>query len=32
MQIEDLCQTQFLRGVHAVGRSRLELTKMSLLP
>jgi len=32
MQIEDLCRTQFPRGVHAVGRSRRELTKLSLLP
>jgi len=32
MQTEDLCWTQFPRGVHAVGRSRPELTELSLLP
>jgi len=32
MQTEDLCQTQFPRGVHAIGRSRPELTELSLLP
>jgi len=32
MQIEDLCRTQFPWGLHAVGRSRPELTKLSLLP
>jgi hypothetical protein len=32
MQIEDLCRTQFPRGVHEVGRSRPELTKLSFLP
>jgi hypothetical protein len=32
MQTEDLCRTQFPRGVHAVGQSRLELTELSLLP
>jgi len=32
MQIEDLYRTQFLRGVHAVRRSRPELTELSLLP
>jgi len=32
MQTKDLCQTQFPRGVHAVGRSRPELTELSLLP
>jgi hypothetical protein len=31
MQTEDLCWTQFLRGVHAVERSRPELTELSLL-
>ncbi len=31
MQTEDLCRTQFPRGVHVVGRSCLELTKLSLL-
>ncbi len=31
MQTDDLCRTQFLRGVHAVGRSRPELTELSLL-
>jgi hypothetical protein len=31
MQTEDLCRTQFPRGVHAVRRSRPELTKLSLL-
>jgi hypothetical protein len=32
MQTEDLCRTQFPRRVHAVRRSRLELTELSLLP
>jgi hypothetical protein len=32
MQIEDLCRTQFPRGVHAVERSRPELIELSLLP
>jgi len=32
MQTEDLYQTQFPRGVHVVGRSCPELTKLSLLP
>jgi hypothetical protein len=32
MQTEDLCRTQFPRGVHAVRRSRPELTELSLLP
>jgi hypothetical protein len=32
MQTEDLCQTQFPQGVHAIGRSRPELIKLSLLP
>ncbi len=32
MQIEDLCRTQFPWGVHAVERSRLGLTELSLLP
>jgi hypothetical protein len=32
MQTNDLCRTQFPRGVHAVGRSCPELTEMSLLP
>jgi hypothetical protein len=32
MQTEDFYRTQFPRGVHAVGRSGLELTKLSLLP
>jgi hypothetical protein len=32
MQTEDLCWTQFPRGVHAVRRSRPELTELSLLP
>ncbi len=32
MQTEDLCRTQFPRGVHAVGRSRPELTELFLLP
>ncbi len=32
MQTEDLCWTQFLRGVHAVERSRPGLTELSLLP
>jgi hypothetical protein len=31
MQTEDLYRTQFPRGVHAVERSRPELTKLSLL-
>jgi hypothetical protein len=31
MQTEDLCRTQFPRGVHAVGWSRPELTELSLL-
>ncbi len=31
MQTQDLCRTQFPREVHAVGRSRPELTKLSLL-
>jgi hypothetical protein len=31
MQTEDLSRTQFPRGVHAVGRSRPELTELSLL-
>ncbi len=31
MQTEDLCRTQFPRGVHAVGRSRPKLTELSLL-
>jgi hypothetical protein len=30
-QTEDLCRTQFPRGVHAVRRSRPQLTEMSLL-
>ncbi len=32
MQTEDLCQTQFPWEVHVVGRSRPELTELSLLP
>ncbi len=32
MQTEDLCWTQFPRGVHVVERSRLGLTELSLLP
>jgi len=32
MQTKDLCRTQFPQRVHAVGRSRPELTKLSLLP
>jgi hypothetical protein len=32
MQTEDFCRTQFPRGVHAVERSRPELTERSLLP
>ncbi len=32
MQTEDLCRTQFLWGVHAVGRSHPKLTELSLLP
>jgi hypothetical protein len=32
MQTEDLCRTQFPRGVHVVGRSCPELTELSLLP
>jgi hypothetical protein len=32
MQTKDLYRTQFPRGVHVVGRSRPELTKLSLLP
>jgi hypothetical protein len=32
MQTEDLCRTQFPRGVHAVERSRPKLTKLSFLP
>jgi hypothetical protein len=32
MQTEDLYRTQFPQGVHAVGRSRSELTELSLLP
>ncbi len=32
IQTEDLCRTQFPREVHAVERSRPELTELSLLP
>jgi hypothetical protein len=32
MQTEDLCRTQFPWGIHAVGQSRPELIKLSLLP
>jgi len=32
MQTEDLCRTQFPRGVHVVGQSRPELTELPLLP
>ncbi len=32
MQTKDLCQTQFPWGVHAVERSRPELTELSLIP
>ncbi len=32
MQTENLCRTQFPRGVHAVGGSRPKLTELSLLP
>jgi len=32
MQTKGFCRTQFFRGVHAIGQSRLELTELSFLP